>query len=179
MGIDTMATNLGVSAEEAKPILGSFHEEMPFLKDIYNLTANEAEQEGFIRTISGRKRRFNRVDVGGTIYQSTATAEADGRDLSRERWSRLYTYRALNAKLQGSNADLMKKALVQCYDDGLFKVLVPHLTVHDEMNSSVPKTNEGREAFAEMKNIMQNAAKLVVPIYADAGTGDNWNEAKG
>ena len=179
MGMDTMATNLGIPVLEAKPILSSFHEEMPFLKDIYNLTAAEAEAEGFIRTISGRKRRFNRVDVGGQIYSSLAAAEAEGRDLTRERWSRLYTYRALNAKLQGSNADLMKKALVTAYEAGVFRVLVPHLTVHDEMNTSVPKSKEGREAFAELKNIMQNAAKLVVPIYADAGLGANWNEAKG
>ena len=93
---------------------------------------------------------------------------------------RAFTHAALNSLLQGSAADLMKKAMVEMWEAGLFNdgLLVPHLTVHDEFNSSVPDTKEGTEAFNEMRHIMETTLKLDVPVLADGTMGGNWDEAK-
>jgi DNA polymerase I-like protein with 3'-5' exonuclease and polymerase domains len=92
---------------------------------------------------------------------------------------RAYTHKALNALLQGSAADLMKKCMVDIWDAGIFELIIPHLTVHDELDVSVPRTSEGAEAFKELVNMMSTSMKLKVPVFASASTGKNWAEAKG
>ena len=72
----------------------------------------------------------------------------------------------------------MKKAMVDMWDSGVLDVLTPHLTVHDEMDVSIPSTDEGKEAWLELQNIMRTALDLHVPILVDANTGSNWSEAK-
>ena len=76
--------------------------------------------------------------------------------------------------MQGSAADLMKKAMVDCYRAGIFDVLALHLTVHDELDVSAPKTRIGLEAAKEMHHTMENCLKLRVPIKAEPGTGPSW-----
>jgi DNA polymerase-1 len=83
-----------------------------------------------------------------------------------------------NRLIQGSSADLMKKAMVEAYKAGIFNVLHPHLTVHDEMDVSVPRTKEGHDALRELKYTMENCVKLKVPILADVEIGPNWGEVK-
>jgi len=80
--------------------------------------------------------------------------------------------------IQGSAADLIKKAMVDCYEAGVFGVLYPHLTVHDELDESVPRTIEGKEAFDEMVHLMEEAIKFKVPVVVDASLGENWGGAK-
>lgn len=151
MGEETMALNMGVSIEEAAPILEQFHTRLPFIKQIFTLASNRARRKRMIRTILGRRRRF-----------------PDGNS----------THKALNGLLQGSAADLMKKAMVEMWDAGIFDILVPHLTVHDEMDVSIPKTKQGREAFKELIYIMENTVTLEVPILATAKTGVDWSQCK-
>ena len=151
MGKDTMAAAMGCTVAEAAPVLATFHEELPFIKEIYDMASNRARKRQEIITILGRKRRF----PGGNL-----------------------NHKALNALLQGSAADLMKKAMVQMWEGGLFNVLVPHLTVHDEMDVSIPRTKAGREAWGELVNIMQTAMTLEVPVLASANTGLDWYDAK-
>ena len=184
MGVATMAVNLGCSLEEAKAILEKFHGEMPFMKSTFQTASSRAATQGEISTILGRKRRFHQWEYGGKIFGSEETATEyreelirGGQNLPRGYPRRAFTHKALNALLQGSAADLMKKAMVEMYEAGIFDVLVPHLTVHDEMNISMPRTKQGEEAFAELVNIMETSLKLRVPILADAKTGVNWNEA--
>ena len=81
-----------------------------------------------------------------------------------------------NRLVQGSAADLMKKAMVDSHQAGLFNVLYPHLTVHDELDQSKPRTKEGTEAVNELINIMENTIKLKVPLVADCEIGPNWGE---
>ena len=153
MGEKTMAANLGKSIDEARPILRAFHSRLPFIKEIYEQESRFASRDGYITTILGRRRRFE---------------------------DRSKSHKALNGKLQGSAADLMKKAMVDMWEAGLFTSgpLVPHLTVHDEMDVSVPDTKAGHEAFAEMNNIMETCMKLEVPVLSDAKLGANWSESK-
>lgn len=183
MGGKTMATNLGVTFDEAKAVLEIFHKSMPFMKSTFDTASSRAAIAGEISTILGRKRRFKQWEYGKKIYQSKEAAYEMMDKLTKEGNAprgvprRAFTHKALNALLQGSAADLMKKAMVEMYEGGVFDVLVPHLTIHDEMNVSVPDTKVGHEAFAELTHIMETSLKLRVPILADAKTGINWNEA--
>ncbi len=70
----------------------------------------------------------------------------------------------------------MKKAMVESYRAGLFDVLIPHLTVHDEMDVSKPRTKAGDEAGKNLKYIMENCVKLKVPVIAEAEAGTTWGD---
>lgn len=187
MGVPKLANDLGVTIEEAKEIMGQFQENAPFMRGMLDRCSNAAARRGFIQTILGRKRRFDTWEV--VVRDGTGVEEphyVDTADLDefmkgknvRGRPRRAFTHKALNALLQGSAADLMKKAMVDAWNAGIFNVLVPHLTVHDEFNSSVPDTKEGREAFDELRQIMETALTLEIPVLADGELGSNWDEAK-
>lgn len=187
MGIPSLAGNLGITIDEAKEIMAKFQENAPFMKGMLDRCANAATQRGFIRTILGRKRRFETWEVKwrsgdgyeNTDYVDTHELEAfcEGKNV-RGRPRRAFTHAALNSLLQGSAADLMKKAMVDAWDAGVYEVMVPHLTVHDELNQSVPDTPEGKEAFEELRNIMENTLELDIPVRADGTLGHDWDEAK-
>lgn len=181
LGKEGLANNLGVTIEEAEPILAEFHTKLPWLKQIYKMASDQASSKGFIKTIKNRRRRFNVWERGGydtkreyiqdNVYQSLELKDRRG-------WRRAFTHKALNALLQGSAADLMKASMVKAYKAGVFKTLIPHLTVHDELDVSVPRTVEGKEAFNELIHIMENTMPLNVPVIASANTGTNWYDAK-
>jgi DNA polymerase I len=79
-----------------------------------------------------------------------------------------------NRLVQGSAADILKKSMVDSYEAGVYNVLYPHINVHDEMDFSIPKTKEGKEAVQELKNIMENCIKIRVPLKAEFEIGENW-----
>lgn len=83
---------------------------------------------------------------------------------------RAFTYKALNKLIQGSAADQTKKAMVDCYGEGL----LPLLTVHDELCFSVKDEKQA----ARIKDIMENGLNdvLLVPSRVDQELGDNWGE---
>lgn len=174
MGVSTMADNLGLSMDDAAVVLGSFHAKFPFLKKMAKTATGLAEARGYIRTILGRRRRFNMWEAGNSLFHTREAALLSGYGGVR----RAKTHSALNALLQGSNADLMKKAMCDMLDAGLFEVLVPHITVHDEFNVSLPDSKIGREAFGEMVRLMEKAVELAVPVYVSSDTGINWDDAK-
>jgi DNA polymerase I-like protein with 3'-5' exonuclease and polymerase domains len=186
MGVRKLAVDLGVTIEEAQAIMGQFQENAPFMREMLDRCSARASGKGSIKTILGRKRRFNAFEVRHVVKGQEITEYVDEGELDafcsgkslRGRPRRAFTHKALNALLQGSAADLMKKAMVDMWNAGIFNVLVPHLTVHDEFNSSVPDTKEGREAFEEMRHIMETAIKLEIPVLADGALGSNWDEAK-
>jgi DNA polymerase I-like protein with 3'-5' exonuclease and polymerase domains len=90
-----------------------------------------------------------------------------------------HTHKALNYRLQGSAADLMKKAMADAYYAGVFDVVgVPHITVHDELGFSDEDTHESRDGFKELQHIMQTCIPLSVPVLVDASRGVNWGDAK-
>jgi DNA polymerase I-like protein with 3'-5' exonuclease and polymerase domains len=152
MGQKTLAENLSMSRSLAAPIFRRYHQRLPFVKTTYNAVAAKAESSGEIRTLLGRLRRFP--------YGQN-------------------THKALNALLQGSAADLMKKAMRDIWESGVCNVLgAPLLTEHDELDWSVPRTLAGQEAIAEVKAIMENCVPLRVPVIAARDAGVNWAECK-
>lgn len=147
MGPKTMALNYGWDLSYARNIYSLYHSKVPFIKKTSKLVAKKAENVGYIKTILGRRARLQYRDKSYVMF---------------------------NRLIQGSAADLMKKAMVDSYKAGVFNVLKPHLTVHDELDCSMPKTKEGKEAGMELKTIMENCMELRVPIIADSEFGENW-----
>jgi DNA polymerase I-like protein with 3'-5' exonuclease and polymerase domains len=82
----------------------------------------------------------------------------------------------LNKLIQGSAADILKFALLEAYQAGVFDILTMHLTVHDENVVSVPFNKIGTEAVTELKRIMDMSfhSKLNVPMKAACELGPNW-----
>lgn len=151
MGIDTCSETFGWSRQEAEELITNYHKTVPFVRQTRNQVTNIAKGRGYIKTILGRRARLN------------DQMKKQGKE-----------YSLFNRLIQGSAADMMKKAMVDCYKSGVFNPLKPHLTVHDELDTSVPRTKEGIEAFTEMKHLMESAIKLSVPVVADAELGNNW-----
>ena len=83
---------------------------------------------------------------------------------------RAYTYKALNRLIQGSAADMTKKAMIELHKEGI----TPHIQVHDELDISVINQLEA----AKIKDIMENAVDLEVPNKVDYESGPNWGNIK-
>jgi DNA polymerase I-like protein with 3'-5' exonuclease and polymerase domains len=83
---------------------------------------------------------------------------------------RAYTYKALNRLIQGSAADMTKKAMVELHKEGI----TPHIQVHDELDISVTNDLEA----AKIKDIMESAVELEVPNKVDYESGPNWGTIK-
>ena len=84
----------------------------------------------------------------------------------------------LNRLIQGTAADIMKEAILEAYEAGVFGVIPAHLTVHDELDNSLPRTKAGNEAAKELKHIMETCVTLDVPIISDSEVGENWGNLK-
>ena len=83
---------------------------------------------------------------------------------------RAYTYKALNKLIQGSAADMTKKAMIELYKEGI----TPHIQIHDELDISVINDLEA----AKIKDIMENAVDLQIPNKVDYESGPNWGSIK-
>ena len=132
------------------------------------LSYGNASNRGFITTLLGRKCRFNLFEPRNTRTVPLAYEEA------AEKWGeenivRSFTYKALNRLIQGSAADMTKKAMVNLYEAGY----IPHIQVHDELDISV----ETKKQAKEIKEIMENCVQLEVPNVVDAELGKTWGEA--
>lgn len=198
MGQAKLAHSLGLSLSEAKVFLQQYYSTFPFLKNTLYTASKVASNRGYIRTILNRRRRFpyweptdwdlsvafrdedNQTDprvVSKWVSNKIREAREQGRKIPRYGVKRAYTYKALNAIIQGSAADLMKKAMVDIWESGVCDVLgAPLLTVHDELDWSIPNTTEGREAFAESVRLMENALDFKVPVLAEAEIKKNWGQ---
>lgn len=180
MGLAKLAKDLGVSLKEAEELSKAYHKGVPFARETMKLLSDFANTYGYNKTILGRRTRFNTWEPsdwgtkGKALPYELAIREY-GYNIQRA-----YLYRTLNYTLQGSSADMMKKAMVECYTRGVFAVTgVPRLTVHDELDfSQVDDTPATREAFREMHHIMQTVIPLRVPVICDLEIGPNWGDVE-
>jgi DNA polymerase-1 len=151
MGATHMAELFGWTLDYCYEVLNIYHSKAPYVKATIQDVERTARRRGYIKTFL--KRRSHLIDP-----------------------SKAYTmYCRL---VQGSAADLLKKAMHDCYTAGIFDVLPPHVTVHDELGVSVPKTHAGISAFREMQHIMETCLIIKVPIKAEAEIGSNWANIK-
>jgi DNA polymerase I-like protein with 3'-5' exonuclease and polymerase domains len=170
MGRKKLGTTLDISEEEAKRLLAEYHIKVPFVKGMADLAANTAAEHGVVRTWLGRKCHFNMweprsYEFNRAMPLEEAAKEYGGRGMIR----RAFTYKALNRLIQGSSADQTKKAMVECYKEGL----LPLLTVHDELCFSVNSREQADKIVEIMKTCVHG---LAVPFDVDAEIGNNWGE---
>ena len=176
-----LAMMLGVPLAEAKAFIAEYDAAMPFAQKTFDKAQEWGGKRGFIETVLGRRQRFPLWEP----LRNFGKFRKPG--LPREQAERAYgkaiqrsnTYTALNRKLQGSAADIMKKAIVDAHEAGLFApgLLGAFLvTVHDELGNSVPRTKQGDEAGKELSHIMETTLEFKVPIYVATKRGANWGE---
>lgn len=182
MGVEELARQLGLTLEQAGPIFTQYHAALPFVQEKRKAATEEASSVGYITTLLGRRRRFNlwqpRFNDNGSFEIALPLDEATSKWGHRLR--RAYTHKALNGEIQGSAADLMKLAMAEYWDrSDLVSVLgAPLLTVHDELDFSVPPGNIGTEALHEVKRLMESVYKLSIPIIAELTIDSDWGKTK-
>ena len=169
MGVGKLSTQLDITKDEAKELLSAHQTSVPFVKQLALLASQRAEEHGQIRTILGRKCRFHLWEPRSFEYnKALPLEEAKKKYGGVGMLRRAFTYKALNKLIQGSAADQTKKAMVDCYAEGL----KPLLTVHDELCFSI----ESQEQADRIVKIMETGLQLNVPSKVDAELGDNWGE---
>lgn len=177
MGVDKLANELGVSKGEAERLYELFHHGAPYIGNLKERVIAKSNKDGELITLLGRKRHF-------PMWESAkwAISKKEGYcslEEARKRYGnnikRAWTYKSLNALIQGSAADVMKKAMVDLWENGLMEAGNCCLTVHDELDGSI---DQNSDAIKEIKYTMENAVKLRVPILADMSTGANWGACK-
>ncbi len=155
-----LAKQLDVTDVEADNYINSYFTRFPEIKNFMEQTENEAKLNGFVTTPFGRK-----------IY-ITGINDKNGR-------VRSYALRsAINAPIQGGAADIIKLAMKKITDaikSGEIKAKLI-MQIHDELVFEVD-ANQAQEVQEKVKDIMQNAVSLTIPLTVDANIGDNWGEA--
>jgi DNA polymerase I-like protein with 3'-5' exonuclease and polymerase domains len=168
MGQGKLANTLDISKEEAKELLEVYHSKVPFVKQLADRVATRANQQGQVRTLLGRKCRFDLWEPASFGYKKPLPYEDAVKEYGPAPLRRAFTYKALNKLIQGSAADQTKKAMAECYSEGL----IPLLTVHDELCFSVSSEDQA----SRIKEIMENCVELRVPSKVDQELGKNWGE---
>lgn len=171
MGFAKLAAKLGLSIDEAKKLLKIYHEGVPYVKKLEERCMEIVQAQGFIRTISGRKRRFKKWEPRDWDLKRT-TRPVHDYETAVEMWGhnveRSDAHKALNAICQGSAADQTKKAIILLDKEGL----TPQIQVYDELGQTIW---DERDAW-RIKEIMENAIEFTVPHIADPELGLNWGE---
>ena len=169
MGKGKLSSELGLTPGEAEDLFEKYHSRVPFVKEMIELTMKKAADVGHVRTLLGRKCRFDEWEpIRYGVHRPLPRAEAErehGKQIKRA-----YTYKALNKIIQGSAADMTKKAMVDLHAEGI----TPHIQVHDELDCSFDSEAQKNKIM----EIMKNAVQLEVPVKLDCEVGPSWGEAK-
>ena len=167
MGKNKLQAELGINEDKAKDLFKQYHNRVPFVKTLMDSVMRKASNNGRVRTWLGRRCRFdlwepNQYGIHKALPHEAALAE-HGPGIRRA-----YTYKALNRLIQGSAADMTKKAMVELHKEGI----IPHIQVHDELDISV------KDNADKIKEIMESAVELEVPVKVDFEEGVNWGTIK-
>ncbi len=156
-----LAEDLKISVKEAKAFIDKYFETYSGTKVYMDSVVKDAYEKGYVTTIMNRKRRID--ELNNTNY------------MIRQQGERM----ALNTPIQGSSADILKKAMIDIYNEFKEKNIKSKmiLQVHDELIFNVLKEEE-KEVTEIVDRCMDNAYKLEVPLKVDIETGVNWYDAK-
>lgn len=157
----SLAQDLKISKKEAAEYMAIYFDRYPNIKSYLNETVEKAKEDGYVLTILNRRRFIPEIKSSNKIVKALG--------------DRL----AMNAPIQGSAADIIKIAMVKVYNrlnkEKLKSKLI--LQVHDELILNV-KENEEENVRALVKEEMEKAVKLKVPMEVDINEGSTWYEAK-
>ncbi len=156
-----LGENLDISPKEAKKYIDKYLTMYPGVKDYMEQIKIKAKEEGYVRTIMNRKRKID--ELKNTNYIIVKSGER----------------MAMNTPIQGSAADVIKKAMILIDKEITKRNLQSKMLiqVHDELVFTIPK-NEINIMKSLVKNIMENAYNLKVPLKVDIELGENWYDAK-
>ena len=171
MGIGKLADSLDISQEQAKALKKKYNDNVQFLNNIIVRATRYTEQNGYINTLLGRRCRFDLWENKDFHDKRMMSYENAKKTWQWNEMKRAGTYRALNRLIQGSAADQTKQAMVNLWKD---VGVIPMIQIHDELNVSVASETQVKE----IKEIMESAVELHVPVKCDAEIGDNWGEIK-
>jgi DNA polymerase-1 len=155
-----LAEQLGIDDKTARGYIEKYFEQYPTVRSFIDRVVDEARSQGFVRTVLGRIRYIPEL--------------AAGEHGTRRLGERL----AINTKIQGSAADIIKVAMInidRIIKDSSFKMRMV-LQIHDELVFEVPG-NEQEQAKDLVIYQMENALKLKAPLEVNVGMGRNWAEA--
>ena len=172
MGNKKLAAELGLDTDQAYDLFNKYHDKVPFVKELSRQVSHVASTRGYIKTLLGRKRRFDMWeprDSWGERAYSLSEAHAQ---YPKQELKRAYTHTAMNALIQGSSADITKSAMIKIYEAGLLDEIDLKLTVHDELDFSVEPLKQ--KCFDESLHIMKTCVDLKVPLKVDVEKGLNW-----
>ena len=155
-----LAKQLRIDNSEAKEFIDKYFLKYSGVKNFMSEIKKEAKNQGFVKTIAGR--RIFLPNITHSNFQIRSAAERT----------------AINAPIQGTAADILKLAMIQIdkwlgSEDVNIKML---MQVHDELVFEV-KNSFVEEAKVKIDNLMSNCSKLDVPLTVDVGTGNNWETA--
>ena len=195
MGKNKLQTELSVTKEKANELFEKYHTRVPFVKQLMNKVMNAAQGKGQIKTLLGRRCRFPKYEpvLRGSDWGTFVPAEDHERMLELQEmgpeildlegkktgkknywWKnptrRAFTYKALNRLIQGSAADMTKKAMLELYKEGI----LGHIQIHDELDFSI----ESGSQAVKIKEIMEQAVDLEIPNKVDYEFGTNWGNIK-
>ena len=172
MGKAKLQAELGLNTkQEAEDLFNQYHQNVPFVRDLMNYTSKTAQSSGSIGTLLGRRCRFTKWEPNQFGMHKPMEFEEAERTYGRGRIRRAFTYKALNKLIQGSAADMTKKAMVDLYNEGI----VPHIQIHDELDISVESDEQAKKVI----EIMENAVTLEVPNKVDYESGKTWGDING
>ena len=156
-----LSENLDLPYNEAKRFIDKYLTLYPGVKIYMDNIVLEAKSRGYVRTLMNRKRTIEELNNPSYII--------------RQQGERI----ALNTPIQGTSADIIKKAMIDVYNEMIKRNLKSKLIlqVHDELVFDLVE-EEKEEMIELVKNIMENTYKLVVPLEVDIDLGSNWYDAK-
>ena len=153
----SLAKDIGVSRKEAETFIEAYFARYPRVRSYIDETVAQARETGSVRTLLGRLRRL--PDLRAKNFQVRSEAERQAR----------------NTPVQGSAADLIKKAMIELDREIRGRKLATRLIlqIHDELLLEVPE-RESEHVLALVKKVMEGALTLVVPLVVDARVGKTW-----
>ncbi|MBE3877564.1 DNA polymerase I [Vibrio parahaemolyticus] len=156
-----LAKQLGIPRGEAQAYMDKYFERYPGVMQYMEDTRSAAADKGYVETIFGRRLHLPEIKSRNGMRRKAAERAA------------------INAPMQGTAADIIKKAMllvdqwIQEEGNGRVKLL---MQVHDELVFEVEESSLS-EIESKVQKLMESAAELKVPLVAEAGHGDNWDQA--
>ena len=155
-----LTRQLGITRAEAQEYLDKYFARYTGVRDYMNNIKAKAKEDKFVETIMGRRLYLNEIDASNGLRRQAAERAA------------------INAPLQGSAADIIKKAMLDI--DSIICKEMPEvkmiMQVHDELVFEAPVKKQ-EFVMTKIRNAMESAVKLSIPLLVDIGLGKNWNES--
>lgn len=174
-GPPSVSEQLGISLEEAKAEISLYYQGAPFVKGLQDYYGRQANGQGYIVLLGGRRCRFNQYEPKWRSQDEEWTAPRSLEE-ARKEWpgqtlKRAYTHKALNRMVQGSCAHQTKVAMVNAWEQ---HKIITQMPVHDELAGSRKNPEEAKL----LGEIMRDAIQLTVPTIVEVKTGRSWGECE-